>query len=225
MSSALATSSPPTIERLREQSLSLRDRVVQLQTQETMVKQRIEDDTTKIAELEESGKSLHRQRELTQLTAAAARKIAVEKFARVVTTAMKTIIQDGSEFVINLGSSRNITVASFRIKIMIKGVELEVDPLEAKGGGIADLCAIGLQIAAMEVFRQEGPLLLDEPFKHLSALGGYRDRTSSFLRQVSEQLDRQIILITHASELSGATHKLIRIIKEEGEAKIEQTDE
>ena len=69
-----------------------------------------------------------------------------------------------------------------------------------RGGGKIDVISLAYKLAIGEMEGIEGPLLMDEVGKHVSA--EYRPNVAYFLKQYSQQFDRQIVLITHAQELA-----------------------
>jgi len=46
----------------------------------------------------------------------------------------------------------------------------EINPIEAAGGGVVDLAAFALRIAAWSLGKSDNTIVLDEPFKHLSRI-------------------------------------------------------
>jgi len=73
-----------------------------------------------------------------------------------------------------------------------------------EGGGMRDVVALALRIAMMELYvpRQDGPIMLDETVKSLAddeAVQG----VGEFLKKVSDEMGRQIIVITHKSKLAS----------------------
>lgn len=73
-----------------------------------------------------------------------------------------------------------------------------------EGGGIRDVVALSLRIAMMELFvpKQDGPLMFDETVKSLAddeAIQG----VGEFLKKISDEMGRQIIIITHNSKITS----------------------
>jgi len=73
-----------------------------------------------------------------------------------------------------------------------------------EGGGVKDVVALALRIAMMELYspRQDGPIMLDETVKSIAddeAVQG----VGEFLKKISEEMGRQIIIITHKSKLAS----------------------
>jgi len=73
-----------------------------------------------------------------------------------------------------------------------------------EGGGMRDVVALSMRIAMMELYvpKQDGPIMLDETVKSLAddeAIQG----VGEFLRKISDEMGRQIIVITHKSKLAS----------------------
>ncbi len=108
-------------------------------------------------------------------------------------------------------------VAEFSILSSSGAVPLEGMLQESQGAGIVDVVSLALRIAFLEGHqpRLPGPLLLDEPVKHLSdqyALG-----LSRFLKTVADSFGRQIVMATHDQHLTAAADMLYVFERREGE--------
>ena len=66
--------------------------------------------------------------------------------------------------------------------------------------------------------RIDGPLLLDEPAKHVSEEN--ISAVGSFLEQTSEVFERQVIMVTHSAHLAARAAKTIRIELFEGASEV-----
>lgn len=83
---------------------------------------------------------------------------------------------------------------------VLKG-DVTLDPVSACGGGVVDIVSMSLRLCAVVGDgRQKNRriLVLDEPFKFLSVQ--YRPRAAELLTQLSEQLDFQLIIVSHDPE-------------------------
>ena len=79
-------------------------------------------------------------------------------------------------------------------------------PEDSSGGGVADVLGIVLQV----ILDQRGPFIIDEKTKQLS-----RDRIirlSSFLREICEQMQVQMIMLSHETELIESSHRTFRAV-------------
>lgn len=83
---------------------------------------------------------------------------------------------------------------------------LEVDPLTAAGGGVVDVAAFGLRLAALLLQRpaRRRLLVLDEPFRFVSA--EYQPAVGELLEAVASELDVQIVMCTHVVGLADLGH-------------------
>ena len=117
----------------------------------------------------------------------------------IVTRCLKAIFKDNAyEFKIAFEQKRNKIEAEIQF---IKNNEI-FDPLTQSGGGILDVAAFGLRLSAVllsQVSKRRKILILDEPFRFLSI--EYRPKIRELIQQLSEELDFQFIMVTHAQEL------------------------
>lgn len=96
------------------------------------------------------------------------------------------------------------------------GGEIDTEGSDSRGGGVVDIQALALRVSMLELYRPaiDGPLMLDEPGKHVSsdniqALG-------EFLRLVCEQFGRQLIMVTHNDHLASMAGHVARIELRDG---------
>ncbi|MCR3957007.1 MAG: ATPase, partial [Gudongella sp.] len=79
------------------------------------------------------------------------------------------------------------------------------------GGGVVDIVSLALRISFMQTHKPsiEGPLILDEPAKHVSE--EYIYNVGDFVRQSSSMFNRQIIMVTHNSHLAALSEDAYRV--------------
>lgn len=70
-----------------------------------------------------------------------------------------------------------------------------IDPMSASGGGLVNVACFAIRIAAWSLSKTNPIILLDEPFANLSE--NLQFKAGEILRELSEKLGFQIILITH----------------------------
>lgn len=92
----------------------------------------------------------------------------------------------------------------------------ELDPIDSCGGGVLDVAAFGLRLACMMLSRPRPArvLLLDEPFKWLSA--SYRPAIVKLLHELSMEFGLQIVMISHIDTLVQAADNIVGISNEGG---------
>ncbi|NLB89398.1 MAG: ATP-binding protein, partial [Syntrophomonadaceae bacterium] len=86
----------------------------------------------------------------------------------------------------------------------------------SRGGGIVDIISLALRIALLETSRPalDGPLILDEPAKHVSQ--DYSHNVAEFLKLVVNTFERQVIMVTHNSYLADSGDKAFEVKIESG---------
>lgn len=111
---------------------------------------------------------------------------------------------------------------NFKIEIKIisphEGEDMETGLLGERGGGLIETVSFALRIAALKWLNYNGPILLDEAWKSMST-DNKIDEVASFLKDVSVQSDRQVILITHMLDKFGKiADNIVKINKVDGVA-------
>ena len=71
---------------------------------------------------------------------------------------------------------------------------------------------------SMQRPKSRNVLILDEPFRYLSS--NLLPRASEMLKQISEQLELQIIMVTHATELAEEADKIFEVSIKQGRTEI-----
>lgn len=178
-------------------------------------------------DLEERIEQIETMSTLKQKTAELLRKLgdrarqqAKENVELMVTNALQFVFQEEMSFKIKFEQKNGRPEAEFLVVSDCNGVMTEVDPKDAHGGGIVDVASITLRIALAELFGVKGPMIMDEPAKHLS--GEYVQNFALFLRQISEQFNRQIIMITHKPTLAEFADISYNVTQRNGVSHVEQ---
>ena len=128
-----------------------------------------------------------------------ARESITARIASVVTFALQSVFGDDYRFEVTNTLKRNAVWTDF--VVASKGFAAD-SPIDSRGGGVVDVVSLALRAVLLELFapRIDGPLILDEPTKHLST--EYSGRMAELLGAISERMGRQVILVTHDEELA-----------------------
>jgi hypothetical protein len=115
----------------------------------------------------------------------------------IVSRALAAVFPDPYEFVMDWVKRRGKTECD----LLFERDGERVHPLDASGGGPADVTAFALRIAALLL---ESPpsrrvLIADEPFRFVSA--DLQHRCALMIREISERLRFQIIMVSHSEDL------------------------
>lgn len=148
---------------------------------------------------------------LFQKTSEYAREQAKRQIETLVTKCLQYVFESDIEFVIELEELRNKANAEFYVVNNMNGLVLKTRPEISRGGGVVDIVSLALRIAFLQIHKPpiDGPLILDEPAKHVSE--DYIFNVGDFLKNTSEMFGRQIIMVTHNQHLAALSNKAYRV--------------
>ena len=137
-----------------------------------------------------------------------------------VTAFLNTIFNDNISLEIELISDQSSPVAHFYVVTELEDRIIRVNPVDSRGGGIVDIVSLALRFAVLDIYEGglEGPIILDEPAKHVSYQ--YIDNVGKLLHQVSEIKGKQVIMITHNNYLAESGDIIYGISQVDGESSI-----
>lgn len=97
-----------------------------------------------------------------------------------------------------------------------------VDPLTAAGGGVVDIASFALRNASwsMQTPKTRPTIILDEPLRFLDK--SKHEKASEMIKQLSEKLGIQFIIITHEEKLTEAADRVFNVIKKGKVSKVKQ---
>lgn len=169
------------------------------------VSQSVKREERELVKIEETLKDTRDAQDILQNLAQAVQQRAHQKISEVVSSCLTAVFDDPYRFKIVFERKRGRTEAHLRFTRR----DLDVDPLTASGGGMVDVAAFALRVACLVLHRPRlsRVIVLDEPFKFVSAQ--YRDNVRGMLEELSEEMQIQIILVTHIEEI--ATGKVIEL--------------
>jgi DNA repair exonuclease SbcCD ATPase subunit len=121
--------------------------------------------------------------------------------------ALNAVFPDPYELKVDFVKRRNKTECD----IVFVRNEKEIDPMEASGVGAIDIASFVLRIASwsMSIPHSRNVIILDEPFRFLSK--DYQEQASIMLKEVSQKLGIQMIIVTHEEILSNYADKTFEV--------------
>jgi len=131
--------------------------------------------------------------------------------------ALEAVFPDPYELKVDFVERRNKTECD--LKFVRNGNE--IDPLTASGVGAVDVAAFALRIASWSMAhpKSRNVIILDEPFRFLSE--NYQDRASAMVKELSEKLGLQFVVVTHSETLASYADKTFRVsIDKKGVSKV-----
>lgn len=163
---------------------------------------------------------------LFQKTSEFAREQSKRQIEDTVTKCLQFIFETDIEFLIELSEARSVPIAEFYVQSNYsEGYSIKTKPEIARGGGVVDIISLALRIAFLQQNQPilSGPLILDEPGKHVS--NDYIFNLGEFLKQSSNVFNRQIIMVTHNPHLSQISDKSFQVKNKRGISEVSVYEE
>lgn len=159
---------------------------------------------------------------LLQSTSEFARNQARIQIETLVTNCLQFIFESDIEFKIEIEELYNKPNAEFYVITNFDDSTIKTKPELSRGGGVVDIISLALRIAFLQIHKPkiEGPLILDEPAKHVSQ--DYIFNVADFLKKSTEMFNRQIIMVTHNDHLSAIGSTSYKVTMEGSESRLEK---
>jgi DNA repair exonuclease SbcCD ATPase subunit len=124
----------------------------------------------------------------------------------IVNLAVDAVFPDKYEFKVEFEIKRGQTEA--RIFLLSEDGE-EVNPMDDSGGGIVDITAFALRIAAWTLSKTDNVILLDEPARFVSK--DLQPKFGEILKTLSKRLNLQFIIVTHNKEIVDVADRIFEV--------------
>lgn len=177
---------------------------------------KLDDKNQELTKINEMMDVLEQVRILFRRVSEYAREQIKQQIEMLVTHCLQFVFGPNLEFKIELSEMRGKADAEFYVISVFNDMKVKTKPQDARGGGIVDVIALALRIAVLQSTSSygNGPLILDEPAKHVSS--EFIANVAQFLKQISEVFHRQIIMITHNQYLSEIADLSYRVELKDG---------
>jgi len=136
-----------------------------------------------------------------------------------VSLGLKAVFEEPFEFKINMVPKADQITANLTV---LDSTGLETDILGARGGGVAAVVGVLLQLVMLTFLGERSAklLFLDESFAHLS--DEYVRRMAMLLKLLTEKLKLQVVLVTHQPEFMEFADKAYKFTAPKGITKVEE---
>ena len=184
--------------------------------------EQIEENKQSIKDIQSETDLIEKVSMLLQRTSEFARNQAKVQIESLVTNCLQYIFDNNIEFKIEIEELYGKANAEFYVITKADDMIIKTKPEQSRGGGVVDIISLALRISFLEVHKPkiEGPLILDEPAKHVSE--DYIFNVADFLKRTSEMFDRQIIMVTHNNHLSSIATNAYRVYMKGTESYLEK---
>lgn len=194
----------------------LRTRIERAKGSRSAVERRLQTTTDS---LRDSRRSLHRHeqaREIIREVGLLTQQTLQVHISDITTLALDAVFDDPYELVVEFVQRRNKTECD----LYFERDSMRADPLSASGGGAVDVAAFALRIAAwsMQTPRTRNTIILDEPMRFLSV--DLQERASQMIKELSDRLGLQFIIITHEETLAQYADKTFEVRLRKGVSKV-----
>lgn len=210
---------------LREHAMRFRQQYERRRGQQEHLINEKEQWEIRLQQIQQEIEDYTKARYLLQEAASFAREQARQNIEAWVTGALQYVFHnDDMAFRVILTEKNNRPDADFYVVSQYDGIQVETRPQDARGGGVVDIVSLALRIALMESGRQQvdGPLMLDEPGKHVSE--EYGMMLAQFLKGVTQKTKRQVILVTHNHYLAESGDRSYQVVLNQGISIVSERD-
>lgn len=175
------------------------------------LKEQLDSNKKNLDKIELELELLHKVSILFQKTSEFAREQAKVQVESLVTKCLQFVFETEIKFLIEIEELRGKANAEFYVVNELENSIIKTKPELSRGGGVVDIVSLALRIAFLQTHkpRIEGPLILDEPAKHVS--DDYIFNVADFLKQTSNLFNRQIIMVTHNDHLASIGSSAYRV--------------
>lgn len=172
---------------------------------------------TELDKVKEQLTVLLQTRLVFQVAAEAARERAREHIQGLVTSALQSVFGPDISFEVILEEKRERPEAEFLVASTYGGTARVANrPEDARGGGVVDIVSLALRAALLAGARLEGFIVFDEPAKHVSEQ--YSRAAAELLKSLSEDMERQVIMVTHNAHLAEVGEISYRVEMRNGQS-------
>jgi DNA repair exonuclease SbcCD ATPase subunit len=167
------------------------------------LKEQLESNNSKVIKINLELDLLSKVSILFQKTSEFAREQAKSQIESLVTKCLQFVFDSDIKFLIEIEELRGKANAEFYVVNESDDILIKTKPELSRGGGVVDIVSLALRIAFLQIHKPkiQGPLILDEPAKHVSE--EFVFNVADFLKQTSELFNRQIIMVTHNNHLAA----------------------
>lgn len=144
-----------------------------------------------------------------------------DRLTSLVSQGLTKIFQEDLRLVIHTKQVGKRVDTEFRLLTSYGTTEVETEILSARGGGVAAVTGFLLQVIMVLLTDSPRVLFLDESFAQVSA--EYELRLAEFLSELAQELEMQVVLVTHSNAYEDASQIVYRVAAKEGVTTVTRT--
>lgn len=196
---------------------TLRNRLEQEKGRAVQIERSISDLKSQLTDTKRSIRRHEQAREIIREVGLKTQEQLQYHISDITSLALEAVFDDPYELVAEFVQRRNKTECD----LYFQRDGERTDPLSASGGGAVDVAAFALRIAAwsMQTPKRRNTIILDEPMRFLSV--DLQARASQMIKELSEKLGIQFIIISHESTLAEHVDKTFTVKLKKGVSYVE----
>ena len=171
----------------------------------------------KLTTLAQEQEDITRALEIIQVTAKLTQSQLEIHISELVSLALEAVFPNPYKMILKFQTRRNRSEADLLLQDENGNL---LNPMDAVGGGVVDVAALALRIAlwSLKRPRPRAVMIMDEPLRFLST--DLQGRASLMLKELSEKLGIQFIIVTHEENLLEAADKVFNVGIKDGVSKM-----
>ena len=168
-------------------------------------KSKLLDTQKQLEKTEQDYQNALKAREIINIVAKDTQQQLEMRITNIVSMALAAVFPDPYQFKLVFNERRNQTEADL---LLVRNGE-ELSPVEGAGGGVLDVVSFALRIAVLLMSNYRRIIILDEPFRHLSA--DLQPKASEMMKMLSDKLGIQFIMVSHEEGIIDCADNIITI--------------
>ena len=173
----------------------------------------------KLTALSQEQEDISRALEIIQVTARLTQSQLEIHISELVSLALEAVFPNPYKMVLKFETRRNRSEADLLLQDENGNL---LSPMDSVGGGVVDVASFALRIALFSLKRPKPRtvMIMDEPLRFLSS--DLQDRASRMIKEVSDKLGIQFLIVSHDEKLIESADKVIRVLNDHGTTSIIQ---
>lgn len=167
--------------------------------------------------LSQEQENITRALEIIQCTAKLTQQQLEIHISELVSLALEAVFPNPYKMVLKFETRRNRSEADLLLQDADGNL---LNPMDSVGGGVVDVAAFALRVALFSLKRPKprAVMVMDEPLRFLSS--DLQDRASRMIKEVSDKLGIQFLIVTHEKQLLESADKVFSISNDHGTSRI-----
>jgi DNA repair exonuclease SbcCD ATPase subunit len=194
----------------------VRKQIERLQGAKSLTEKQITAVNDDLAQLNREYKWCEQAREIVREVGMKTQEQLQYHISDITSLALESIFDDPYELKVEFVQRRNKTECDL---LFVRDGET-MKPVDSSGGGTVDVASFALRIASWSMSnpRTRNTIILDEPLRFLSV--DNQERASRMIKELSDKLGLQFIIISHEEELAAYADKEFKVSIRDGISKV-----